>query len=157
MAFFFFSFPGPALFVREGLGGGGCICRMKGVIMVPPPPLAGSLCPPTGATDVMCQTKNCIYRESGDEIRGPEAALSPAIRGEEERNPANFASPSPPPHPPFVLQACCSVSPAQICVMTSEGDAGLATQAHRRPDRKLNCWLSQVYCIANFHVLPVQL
>lgn len=100
---------------------------------------------PTGSADVICQTKTYIYTESRDEIRGPKAGLSAAIRGEEPSQLSFSFS-------PCVPQSCCSVSLQQICVMTSEGDWGLATVAQRRLNRKPNWWLSQVNYIANFHI-----
>ena len=105
---------------------------------------------PTGSADVICQTKTYIYTGSKDEIRGPKAGLSAAITGEE---PSQLSFP----FSPCVLQPCCSVRLQQICVMTSEGDWGLATVAQRRPNRKPNWWLSQVNYIANFHILPALL
>ena len=105
---------------------------------------------PAGCVDVICQTKTYIYTGCTDEIRGPTASLSAAIRGEEPSQLSFSLS-------PCVLQPCCSVRLQQICVMTSEGDWGLATVAQRRPNHKPNWWLSQVNYIANFHVLPVLL
>lgn len=102
---------------------------------------------PTGSADVIFQTKTYIYTESRDEIRGPKAGLSAAIRGAEPSQLSFSFSPR-------VLQPCCSVSLQQICVMTSEGDWGLATVAQRRPNHKPNWWLSQVNYIANFHIFP---
>lgn len=47
------------------------------------PPAAGRPLSPAGSADVICQTKTYINTGSTDEIRGPKAGLSDAIRGEE--------------------------------------------------------------------------
>lgn len=67
------------------------------------PPAARPLSP-AGSADVICQTKTYIYTGCTDEIRGPKADLSAAIRGEE---PANFTSPSlPVSYSPIALSDC---------------------------------------------------
>lgn len=139
------SNPGPSLLVHEGWRGYAFVTWGE-----PSQSSGGQPLSPAGSADVTCQTKTYIYTGCTDEIRGPKASLSAAIRGEEPSQLSFSFS-----H--CDLQPCCSVRMQQICVMTSEGDWGLATVAQRRPNHKPNWWLSQVNYIANFHIYHVLL